>query len=185
MANRVLQQQTDGHGQPAKRGRYKCCGYFAWLISSEEEPKKQVPCLLWEYMKYGKSMWTVKITNTKTPAAMGKCQPTFPSRLSCCISCSLLPIPIKAHGWASCSVQPSFSMFSNFFCQPLPIRYTHGGGQKNLNGTSKKNKNKKYIHGFQCFYFTIKHTQIQSMQLLTVPHKPFFIAIWLLCNFCM
>lgn len=40
MANRVLQQQTDRYGQPAKRGRYKCCGYFAWLISSEEEPKK-------------------------------------------------------------------------------------------------------------------------------------------------
>lgn len=70
-----------------------------------------------------------------------KCQLTFPSRLSCCISCSLLPIPMKAHGWASCSVQPSFSILSSFFCQPLPIRYTHGGGQKNLN---------RHKRGFQC-----------------------------------
>lgn len=57
---------------------------------------------------------------------------TFPSKLSCCISWSLFPIPMKAQGCDSCSVQPSRSICSFFFFHPLPIRYTHGGGQKNL-----------------------------------------------------
>lgn len=57
---------------------------------------------------------------------------TFPSKFSCCISWSLFPIPIKAQGCDSCSVQPSRSICSFFFFHPLPMRYTHGGGQKNL-----------------------------------------------------
>lgn len=57
---------------------------------------------------------------------------TFPSKFSCCISWSLFPIPMKAQGCDSCSVQPSRSICSFFFFHPLPIRYTHGGGQKNL-----------------------------------------------------
>lgn len=100
-----------------------------------------------EYTKYDKCVWTV--SNTKTCAALLLMHPTFPSRLSCCISCSLLPIPMKAHGWASCSVHPSFFIVSNFFCQPLPNRYTLGGGQKNLNGTGKVN-----IHRFKCYFET-------------------------------
>lgn len=98
-----------------------------------------------------------------------KCLPTFPSRLSCCISCSLLPIPMNAHGWASCSVQPSFSMLSSFFCQPLPIRYTQGGGQKNLIDTSRGQKTCRSTNAsvLNSREFPIKHTQIQSMQLLT------------------
>lgn len=102
-----------------------------------------------------------------------KCQLTFPSRLSCCISCSLLPIPMKAHGWASCSVQPSFSILSSFFCQPLPIRYTHGGGQKNLIDTKGDFNAWKHfcIRTHTKCYFK-RHT-----------HTPFLIAVRLLCNF--
>lgn len=69
-------------------------------------------------------------------APWGGCR-TFPSKLSCCISWSLLPMPMKAHGCDSCSEQPSRSICSFFFFQPLPIRYTHGGGQKNLRATTK------------------------------------------------
>src|SRR4029434_10139478 len=60
------------------------------------------------------------------------CVHTFLSRLSCCISWSLFPMPMKAQGWDSCSEQPSRSICSFLFFQPLPTRYTHGGGQKNL-----------------------------------------------------
>lgn len=108
-----------------------CCGYFAWFV------KKQAPCLLGEWVRCGGK----HLQCYKRP-------PTFPSRLSCCISCSLLPMPMNAHGWASCSVQPSFSILSTFFFQPLPIRYTHGGGQKNLHFTSRSQKN--HTKGFQC-----------------------------------
>lgn len=105
---------------------------------------------------------------------------TFPSRFSCCISCSLLPIPIKAHGWASCSVQPSFSMFSSFFCQPLPNKYTQGGGQKNLNGNREELKRAMwYFHTLFCSFFPLKCTfQFEAC-------KPFLVAIRLLCDFCM
>lgn len=105
---------------------------------------------------------------------------TFPSRFSCCISCSLLPIPIKAHGWASCSVQPSFSMFSSFFCQPLPNRYTHGGGQKNLNGTREVLKRAmRYSSTSFCIVFPLRCTfKFEAC-------KPFLIAIRFLCNFCV
>lgn len=41
-----------GYGQPAKRGRYKCCGYFAWFISSEEEQKNKYPV-------YFESTWSM------------------------------------------------------------------------------------------------------------------------------
>lgn len=68
---------------------------------------------------------------------------TFPSKFSCCISWSLFPIPMKAQGCDSCSVQPSRSICSFFFFHPLPIRYTHGGGQKNL---KMKNTLWDYIH---------------------------------------
>ena len=57
---------------------------------------------------------------------------TFPSRFSCTISWSELPIPIKAQTCVSCSLQPSRSICSCFLFQPLPNRYIHGGGQKNL-----------------------------------------------------
>lgn len=57
---------------------------------------------------------------------------TFPSRLSCTISWSEFPIPMKAQVVESCSVPPSASMASFFLFQPLPKRYIQGGGQKNL-----------------------------------------------------
>lgn len=79
---------------------------------------------------------------------------------------------MKAHGWASCSVQPSFSMLSSFFFQPLPIRYTQGGGQKNLNQHKRALKKKK------------NNTQTNGA-LGIVPHGPLLIAVRLLCNFCV
>lgn len=111
----------------------------------------------------------------KPPAVLccHKCLPTFPSRLSCCISCSLLPIPMNAHGWASCSVQPSFSILSNFFCQPLPIRYTHGGGQKNLIDTSRGQKtcrssNASVSNSRDLRHQTFFHCHMTFVQLLHV-----------------
>lgn len=98
---------------------------------------------------------------TEIPAVLCyyECLHTFPSILSCCISCSLLPIPMNAHGWASCSVQPSFSIFSNFFCQPLPIRYTHGGGQKNLIGRGKEKHDYHIINRFWKIGISLSQTE--------------------------
>lgn len=79
---------------------------------------------------------------------------------------------MKAHGWASCSVQPSFSMLSSFFFQPLPIRYTQGGGQKNLNQHKRALKKPQ------------NNTQTNGA-LGIVPHGPLLIAVRLLCNFCV
>lgn len=73
---------------------------------------------------------------------------TFPSKLSCCISWSLLPMPMKAHGWDSCSEHPSLSICSLFFFHPQPIRYTHGGGQKNLHIQQNKDCECKGWLGF-------------------------------------
>ena len=50
------------------------------------------------------------------------CWPTFPSRLSCTISWSELPMPMKAQTWVSCSVAPSSSICSRFLFHPLPNR---------------------------------------------------------------
>ena len=78
------------------------------------------------------------------------CKLTFPSKFSCCISWSLFPIPIKAHGWDSCSEQPSRSICSFFFFHPLPIRYTQGGGQKNL---KQRGGNTMKLHSRKHFLF--------------------------------
>ncbi len=70
---------------------------------------------------------------------------TFPSKFSCCISWSLLPMPMKAQGWDSCSEQPSRSICSLFFFHPQPIRYTQGGGQKNLDKHKTHFQNKIWV----------------------------------------
>lgn len=90
---------------------------------------------------YGSFCWVTpcscaKVSDRVTVCVwVGACC-TFPSKLSCCISWSLLPMPMKAQGCDSWSEQPSRSIWSFFFFQPLPIRYTQGGGQKNLEHTT-------------------------------------------------
>lgn len=118
-----------------------------------------------------------------TIVCYNKCLHTFPSRLSCCISCSLLPIPMNAHGWASCSVQPSFSIFSIFFCQPLPIRYTDGGGQKNLMDTmSKKKICTRFPTNTKCFYPNHTHTHTQILSHTNLFSLPYDFCATLACS---
>lgn len=99
---------------------------------------------------------------------------TFPSKFSCCISWSLFPIPMKAQGCDSCSVQPSRSICSFFFFHPLPIRYTHGGGQKNL-----KMKNIMRLHAI--FKEKIK----KSIQTVVDPKLSQSICVFTVLYICM
>lgn len=95
------------------------CTVF-WLCNSSVETRRDMfSCCFGFYLHHHHIHVPVRVT--------------FPSKLSCCISWSLLPMPMKAHGWDSCSEHPSLSICSLFFFHPQPIRYTHGGGQKNLN----------------------------------------------------
>lgn len=70
---------------------------------------------------------------------------TLSSKVSCCTSWSLFPIPIKAYGQMSYSDSPSLSMWRCFFCQPFPNKYKHGGGQKKLKTKTEMHKIKLRI----------------------------------------
>lgn len=55
---------------------------------------------------------------------------TFPLRSSCCMSCSLLPMPMKAQSCDPCSDSPARCISSRWRRHPSEYRYTQGGGQK-------------------------------------------------------
>lgn len=120
---------------------------------------------------------------------------TFPSKLSCCISWSLLPMPMKAQGCDSCSEQPSRSICSFFFFQPLPIRYTQGGGQKNLHTEaniyqSHQNLKRPHVQRLSeqystlLYYIYIYKIYIKVLLLLLqLIFQPF--TAWIKNYFCM
>jgi len=57
---------------------------------------------------------------------------TLPSKCNCCISWSLLPIPINACTWPESGLPSSSSKSFCLYFQPGPCKYMHGGGQKKL-----------------------------------------------------
>lgn len=74
---------------------------------------------------------------------------------NCCISWSLFPIPINAHGLTKSGESLPSPSGPSF--HPRPERYTHGGGQKNLRKIDNFKSNNHYVIPYHVHLFSLPY----------------------------